>query len=346
MRPHFPLKTLVKSTALLALAGFGLMSNAQAEGKLTIYCSVHNTTCEKIAQRFGEKFNVDTQFVRNGTGAVLGKIKAEKDNPQADVWYGGTIEPHLQAGNQGLLEAYRSPNQQYIMPRFKKLMDQHGQFTSVIYLMELALGTNNEKLAKQGIQPPRCFADLLNPKLKNEVQYADPRVSGTGYSLISTLVTLWGEDKAFEFLKKLDSNISQYTKSGLASANLARGEVMADISFMPVYVYEKEKGSPIEATLPCEGVGYSLGAVSIIKGARNLENAKLFMDWALDTEAQELPWRVTQGYQLPTNVNAKASPKGTDPSKLKLIDIDFDRFGSEEEAKRLIERWTKEVKGE
>ncbi len=49
-----------------------------------LYCGVKSTTCEKVA-RASKKYNVDTQFVRNSTGTVLGKIKAEKENPQADV---------------------------------------------------------------------------------------------------------------------------------------------------------------------------------------------------------------------------------------------------------------------
>ncbi len=91
---YSPLKTSLKATALCLLPMLFYTHNAQAEGKLTIYCSVQNVTCEKVTKRFAEKYNVDAQFVRNSTGTVLGKIKAEKENPQADVWFGGTFEPH------------------------------------------------------------------------------------------------------------------------------------------------------------------------------------------------------------------------------------------------------------
>lgn len=82
---YSPLKTSLKTTALCLLPMLFYTHNAQAEGKLTIYCSVQNVTCEKVTKRFAEKYNVDAQFVRNSTGTVLGKIKAEKENPQADV---------------------------------------------------------------------------------------------------------------------------------------------------------------------------------------------------------------------------------------------------------------------
>ncbi|MDU7945714.1 MAG: hypothetical protein E7J27_06165, partial [Haemophilus parainfluenzae] len=136
------IKTTLKLTALSALTALAYTSHAQAEGKLTVYCSVQNVLCEKVTQAFSKKYNVDAQFVRNSTGVVLGKIKAEKENPQADFWFGGTIEPHLQAAELGLLESYRSPLQKDIMPQFKSLMEQRGNFTSIIYLMELGIGVN------------------------------------------------------------------------------------------------------------------------------------------------------------------------------------------------------------
>ncbi|ABR74627.1 hypothetical protein CBG46_09795 [Actinobacillus succinogenes] len=333
-------KTILKLTALYLFSGWLLPMTAQAEGRLNIYCSVQNTACEKISRAFGEKYNVKTQFVRNSTGTVLGKIRTEKDNPQADVWYGGTLEPHLQAADLGLLEKYRSPNQKYIMPRFKKLMDQQGDYISVIYLMELAIGVNTKKLQALNVKPPKCFKDLLAPRFKNQIQYADPRVSGTGYSFITTLAALWGEDKAFDYLTELNKNVAQFSKSGLATSNLATGEVAVDISFMNAYLREREKGAPVEGVLPCEGVGYTLGATSIIKGARNLDNAKLFTDWVLTAEAQEIPWREANSYQQPTNIHAKAYPKARLPQTVNFIDLDVIRFGSDKESKRLIQRWT------
>lgn len=140
--------------------------------------------------------------------------------------------------------------------------------------------------------------------------------------------------------------MAQYSKSGLATGNLATGEVGVDIAFMHGYVREKGKSTPVKGILPCEGVGYTLGSVSIIKGAHNLENAKHFVDFVLDTEAQEIPWRESDSYQLPTNIYAKVSPKSSVPTKLNLLDIDFIRFGANAESKRLIERWVETVKGE
>lgn len=298
-----------------------------------------------MTQKFSQKYNVETQFIHGGTGTIFARIKAEKDNPQADIWYGGTIEPHFQAGQLGLLEAYRSPNQAEILPEFKSLMEsKKGDFTSIVYMLVLGFGVNTEKLQKLGIEAPKKWADLLNPKLKGEVQLPDPRTSGTTYTIIATLIQLWGEEKAFEYLKQLDANISQYVKSSLVTTNLSRGESTATVGFVHSYATEKEKGAPVESVLPEDGVGYALGGVSIIKGARNLDNAKLFMDWVLSKEAQEIPWREHGVYQIPTNVKAEVAPQSVKLSGVKLVELDFERFGSSEEGKRLVDKWLSEVK--
>ncbi|CSA35370.1 ABC transporter, periplasmic substrate-binding protein [Vibrio cholerae RC27] len=86
---------------LLALSVLGSMMTAplvHAEGRLVVYCSATNAMCEAGTKAFAEKYNVNTSFVRNGSGSTLAKIDAEKNNPRADVWYGGTLDPQSQAG--------------------------------------------------------------------------------------------------------------------------------------------------------------------------------------------------------------------------------------------------------
>lgn len=332
-------------SSLLLVSSLLFSHSAQAEGRLTVYCTVQNSVCEAMTKKFSQQFQVDTQFVHGGTGTILGKIKAEKANPQADIWYGGTIEPHFQAGELGLLEPYRSSKQAETLPQFKTLIDSpRGEMTSIAYMLVLGFGVNTEKLAKLGISVPKTWEDLLDPRLKGEVQLPDPRSSGTTYTVMTTLSSLWGEEKAFDYLKKLNQNVSQYVKSSLVTSNLSRGESSVTVGFVHSYATEKEKGAPVEAVIPQGEVGYALGGVSILKNARNLDNAKLFMDWVLSKEAQEIPWREHGVYQTPTNVNAEVAPQSTKADALNFVKIDYDRFGSSEEGKRLIDRWLAEIK--
>ena len=82
------LSTLIASGIALAT----LTGAAQAKGRLVVYCSATNEMCEVETKAFGEKYDVKTSFIRNGSGSTLAKVDAEKKNPQADVWYGGTLE--------------------------------------------------------------------------------------------------------------------------------------------------------------------------------------------------------------------------------------------------------------
>ncbi|EHM55841.1 ABC transporter substrate-binding protein [Cardiobacterium valvarum] len=335
------------SRMALVLSGIVLSGAvfAAAESRLVVYCSAQNTMCEQEVLAFEQKHKIKTSFIRGSTGSIFARIEAEKANPQGDVWYGGTLDPHSQAGEMGLLEAYKSPNLQYIPDTLKDPAKVKGNYSSAIYLGILGFGVNTERLQKLNLPVPKCWKDLTDPKYKNEIQAADPQSSGTAYTQIATFVQLWGEEEAFKFLKELNKNVSQYTKSGnTATRNTARGEAAIGIGFLHEHSIEKEKGAPVELIVPCEGTGYEIGGVSIIKGARNPENAKLFVDWALSKEAQELSWKKGETHQILTNSEAELSPYSLDFKSVNLINYDFDKYGASDLRKRLIKRWVDEVK--
>jgi iron(III) transport system substrate-binding protein len=153
-----------------------------------------------------------------------------------------------------------------------------------------------------------------------------------------------GEDKAFDYLKKLHRNVNQYTKSGAAPARAAAtGETMVGIVFQHDALYQILGGAPLKIVSPCEGTGYEIGSMSIIKGAKNMENAKKWYDWALTPEAQKIGLDAKVSYQLPSNKSAPVSPLAPKFSEIKLINYDFAKYGSTAERTRLLSRWDKEV---
>ena len=154
---------------------------------------------------------------------------------------------------------------------------------------------------------------------------------------------IFGEDEAFELLKAMHENVNQYTKSGSAPIKAAaRGETTIGITFMHDMVTEKVQGFPIEIVSPCEGTGYEIGSMSIIKGARNPESAQKWYDWALTADAQELAAKA-QAYQVPSNKDAVAPPEAPDLEQIELIDYDFKKYGSSDERVRLLKKWDDEV---
>jgi iron(III) transport system substrate-binding protein len=157
------------------------------------------------------------------------------------------------------------------------------------------------------------------------------------------MVQIFGEDEGFEFMKGLHANINQYTKSGSAPIKAAgRGETTVGIVFMHDAVAQAVAGFPVKVVAPCEGTGYEIGSMSIIKGARNMDEAKKFYDWALSAEAQNLALQVN-AFQVPSNKGAETSPSAPDMSTIKLIDYDFKTYGSSDERKRLLQKWDEDV---
>ena len=329
--------------AAVAAAAASFAGGSAAQGTLNVICSVQIEWCQAMATEFQKASGVKMAMVQKGSGEALAQIAAEAANPRTDVWFGGTGDPHLQAAERGLTQEYTSANLKQLHPWAQAQHKQSGGKTVGVYMGALGFGYNTEALARRKVAAPACWSDLLKPEFKGEIQVANPASSGTAYTAIATLVQVMGEEKAFQYLKALHPNVSQYTKSGTAPVkNVARGEATVSISFIHDAVTEAVGGFPVKAATPCEGTGYEVGSMSIVKGAKNLEAAKKFYDWALTAPAQELGGTMKQ-YQLPSSRSAKNNPLAPDFSKVKLIDYDAAKYGASAERKRLIDRWEREV---
>ena len=146
-------------------------------------------------------------------------------------------------------------------------------------------------------------------------------------------------------MKAMHKNVNQYTKSGVApSQAVGRGETLIGISFMHDLIVPKLGGFPVTLVAPCEGTGYEIGSMSIIKGARNMTEAKRFYEFALRPDIQSLAPSV-KAYQIPSHIEAKVSAESIKSTDVKLIDYDQVKYGSTEVRKRLLKRWSDEVSG-
>ncbi|MGK6308609.1 ABC transporter substrate-binding protein [Variovorax sp. DT-64] len=337
------MKKTRRSLAALALAAGASLAQAQSAGQLNVVCSVQDEWCSLMSTTFTRSSGIKVNVLKRGSGEALAQLIAERANPKTDVWFGGTGDPHLQAAEQDLTLAYRSPSLARLHPWAQAQAEQSGWRTVGVYSGPLGFAFNTELLAKKKLPAPRCWKDLLSPALKGEVQVANPASSGTAYTMIATIVQLMGEDKAYEYLKGLHANVSQYTRSGTGPIKAAaRGETSVSISFVHDAPGEQMQGFPIATDTPCEGTGAEIGSMSIVKGARNLENAKKFYEWALTPAAQQLGVAAKQ-FQLPSNKTTPLDSRIPDFRKIKFVSYDYAKYGRSAERKRLIERWEREV---
>ncbi len=329
--------------AAAILATTTILSGTAAHADLNLYCSAQEEWCQIMAKSFEEATGIDVAMTRKSSGETFAQVKAEASNPKGDVWWGGTGDPHLQAAEEDLTEAYVSPMREQLHPWAIAQAEASGDRTIGIYFGGLGFGYNTDMLAKAGLPAPACWEDLTKPEFKGKVQMANPNSSGTAYTTLATIVQLFGEEKGFDYMKRLHANINQYTKSGSAPIKAAgQGETLVGIVFLHDSVAQAVAGFPIATVAPCEGTGYEIGSMSIIKGARNMDEAKKFYDWALSVEAQDLALQVN-AFQIMSNVGAAKSDKAPDLSAIKLIDYDFKKYGSAEERKRLLSKWDAEV---
>ncbi|MEO7851638.1 MAG: ABC transporter substrate-binding protein [Rubrivivax sp.] len=333
----------LRVAALLASGVAASGAGAQDAGQLNVICSVQAEWCNMIQTVFAKTTGVKVNMSLKGSGEALAQLIAEKANPKTDLWFGGTGDPHLQAAEQGLTLEYKSPNLPQLHAWAQQQAAQSNYRTVGIYSGPLGFGYNSELLAKKKLAVPKTWNDLLNPAFKGEIQVANPASSGTAYTMVATLVQLMGEEQAFDYMKKLHPNISQYTRSGTAPIKAAaRGETMVSISFVHDGPGEKLQGFPLETITPTDGTGAEIGSMSIIKGARNLDNAKKFYDWALTPQAQQFGAAARQ-FQLPSNKATPIDPRVPDFKKIKFIDYDYAKYGASAERRRLIAKWEKEV---
>lgn len=324
-----------------ALAGLLAVPAAQAQAnEVVLYCSVQEEWCRLMAETFQRETGINVLMTRRSSGETYAQLKAEEGQPRGDVWWGGTGDPHLQAAQEGLTSEYVSPMLDQLQDWAIRQADASGNRTVGIYAGGLGYGYNTELVDGDA---PSCWADLLDERFRDDVQVANPNSSGTAYTMLATFVQLFGEDEAFEFMRAMDANVSQYTQSGAAPIrNAATGETAVGIVFMHDAVAQSVQGAPIATVAPCEGTGYEIGSMSLVEGGPNPENARLFYDWALSAEAQALGAEANS-FQVPSNVNAPTPPEAPTLDQILLIDYDFELYGSSEERTRLLARWDDEI---
>jgi iron(III) transport system substrate-binding protein len=335
-------RALIRAAALSFALAMPVLASAQ--GQLNLYCSSPNTAwCQGMAVGFEKISGTKVAVIQKATGEMLAQIKAERANPKGDIWWAGAADNYLQAAEEGLLDDYRSPNVGQLYDWAARISDMSKNRVSGVYGGIIALGYNSELMAKRNLPVPKCWKDLARPVYKGEIMLGNPSSSGTAYLMLATLVQVFGENEAFTYLLDVHKNVNQYARSGIGPMTaVTRGETAVGSTVLHGVINEIVRGHPVEPVLPCEGVGYEVGSVAIIKGTRNPDAARKFVDWALSVDGQKVGLDVKE-YAIPTNRGVALPPQVPKLSDIKVIDYDFAKFGSSETRKRLLERWERDI---
>lgn len=329
----------MRNSVVIALSVLlvAVLAACASAANLVVYSSVDEENSRVILEAFTKATGVGIDMVFLSSGPAMSRIEAEKNNPQADVWFGAPNENHIIAKKSGLTQPYVSKEAAGLADSFK---DSEG-YWHAFYMNPLGFGVLQKELEKSGKPVPRSWNALVDPAYKGMIQMPSPQSSGTSYALVQTLIQVMGEDEAFEFMGRMNPNIQTYTQSGTApSKNLAIGETQIAIQFTPAFLKLLDEGYPVEVIFPEEGVGFEAAAMSILKGAKNLDEAKKLVDWITSADGQKAIVDA-RTYFFPVRSDVSAGKGVPALSEIKLVDYDREKAATDK--KRVIDRWVVEV---
>ena len=313
------------------------------EDDVVVMCTVSEEWCEAAVVAFSDTTGINAEFVRLSTGEGIARLEAEGDDPSFDVWFGGPSLGPATAAQGGFVEPYVSENAAAI-PDTLKAGD--GTWTG-IYVGALGFCSNAEFLDELGVTAPESYDDLLDPAFADNIAMADQRTSGTAATAAANLVALLGsEEAALDYLKQLDSNIFQYTRSGSAPGRMAaQGEVAVAVIFSHDCVaFELETGVDLVVSFPAEGTGFEVGQVSVIANADHPGAARAFVDWALTPAAQEVAATVN-AFQIPSHPDAAVPEQAINLDDVVLADGYSPQLAEDLRGGDFPERFADEVRG-
>ncbi|MGN6648646.1 2-aminoethylphosphonate ABC transporter substrate-binding protein [Trinickia sp.] len=332
--------------AVAAAALFeGLALPAHAADAVVLYTADGLENLYKdVLPAFDKKEGVKVNIVTAGSGEVVNRATVEKDSPKADVIV--TLPPFIQQADQaGLLQPYASVNYKNVPAIAKAGNGAWATFVNNYF----SFAINPDTVKTQ----PKTFEDLLHAGYSGKIAYSNPATAGDGMAVIILTTSLMGEDKAFDYLKKLEQSAKFHTKGTgyldvLLSRNeiaVANGDLQMDLddaangglSLKPVFLAEKAGNQPATFQLP-----YAIG---LIKNGPNQGKGKKLIDYLMSADVQS---KVPDIFGIPGRTDIRLAGKNGEAVKqaisgVKLIPVDWNHVMAKKAD--WTARWKRDVIG-
>ncbi|HEX8848312.1 MAG TPA: extracellular solute-binding protein [Gemmatimonadaceae bacterium] len=278
------LRSLLVVVALSALAAC-----VKSDGRtvLTVY-SPHGKELLSYFEGEFEKANptIDVQWVDMGAQEVLDRLRAEKANPQADVWFGATAEIFDRAAKESLLVAYA--------PTWKSAVDTVARDARDrwygTYLTPEVIAWNTQ--AVDSASAPRDWDDVLDPRWKGRVVIRDPVASGSmraifGAQILRSIRETGKPDAGYEWLRRLDANTKEYVLNPtILYQKLGRQEGAITLYNMPdIATLTQRVGIPVAYAFPKSGTPLLVDGIAIVRGTKHEAEAKKFYEFVTTKQA-------------------------------------------------------------
>jgi iron(III) transport system substrate-binding protein len=283
----------------LLLAGAGSLAPmvpVAASDRLIVYSGRKEKAIKPVVEAFTKQTGIPVDLKGGKTAGLANEIRMEKANPRGDLFIsteGGIME--ILAG-EGLLDSYRSPATKAVPDDFKSAT---GFWTGISGRARVIL-YNKNLVAEKDV--PKSVFELTDPQWKGKLAIAGTR-ERTSLAWVSALVAVKGEAFTRDYIKALLANgLKILTDNTEVWQGVGRGEFAVGLTNSPNYYLAKKMGLPVGVVYPDQGPGgigtpINANAVAVIKGARNPDGARKFIDFILSPEGQRI--LVTADYEIP-----------------------------------------------
>ena len=287
---------------------------------------------------------IDVRWLDMGSQDVYDRVRAEKANPRADVWFGGPNLVFVNGAREGLLVPFE--------PSWAGAIPAESRHPQKLYfgLYRTPVVIVYNRAAVPEADAPRDWDDLLDPRWKGKVLIRDPLASGTmravwGTILARSIGRTGSVESGLDWLRRLDAQTKEYVfNPSILLEKLIRREGLVTIWDLPDTLFEMRRG-PHAYVFPASGTPVIDDAIGLVRGAPHAEAAKLLIEWLGGIEAQKLA--AERAFRLParTDIPAEQLPDWARGVEKALVParLDWDRMGRE--LPGWMSRWDREVRG-
>jgi iron(III) transport system substrate-binding protein len=264
--------TRLLAIALALLTLLAGCSDGPKRKAVVVYSAHGRDILDQFEKKFEEAHpEVDVQTVYMGAEALLDRVRAERKNPQAAVWWGSHSTAMDLAAAEGLLIPYKPSYPVDAGGDAAPMMRHPDNLWTGCFLLPIVLGYQPSRLPASEL--PKKFADLADPKFKGKIVMRDPAASGTlrtflGAMIARSIAETGSDARGFAFLKAFDANVHHYEGSPeLLFEALEHGPASLTVWNLTDFVFQKqEKGYTFLPAGLDEPVPVVIDAISLVKG--------------------------------------------------------------------------------
>lgn len=252
---------------------------------------------------------VEVQFLDMGAREVLERIRAERNRPQADLWWGAAHTTFQTAAEENLLAPFRPTWADKVSHTSRDPQDRwFGTYQTpevIVY--------NSDAVKPE--DAPKDWDDVLHPKWRDKILIRNPNPSDSMRAIFGSMIWRFYKDTGtpeagYDWLRRLDANVHEYTADGtLLMQKLVRREGVISLWNLPdVWIYKEQKGFPIGYVFPTSGTPVITDGIAIVRGGPNEEEAKRFYEFVTTPESLTLAARKYYRIPLRTDLDRSQLP--------------------------------------